>query len=219
MTTVAVVRPGWTDFDEQHRILGSLELPLNARGVEQTRSLVERLKDLKIDVEAVLSGTTQPAQGTATAIAEAFNLSVRESEELNNLNQGLWQGSSIDDIRRKTPRCFKQWEDAPETICPPEGEPWESAIERVQYALKKPLRKFDSLVIVASEPLATLVSCRLSGEPPDLSRAFPEEARDPLIEVFESSGRDAEFVRTFESPAPQSGEPVTPAPPTKSKKT
>ena len=195
MTIVAVVRPGWTDFDEQHRILGVLELPLNQRGEAQVVSLISRLKGLSLDVEAVLSGTGQPVKGTADVIGEAFGVNVRESEELNNVNQGLWQGSSIEEIRRKTPRCFKQWEDAPETICPPEGEPWEDVIERVNHALKKPLRKFDSLVIVASEPLATLVSSVLTGEPPDLSAAFPEEPRDPIVEVLESSGRDGQFER------------------------
>ena len=121
MTIVAVVRPGWTDFDEQHRILGSLELPLNQRGEAQLPGLIARLKELRPELEAVVSGTGSPAKTTADAIGEALGITVRESEELNNVNQGLWQGSTIQDIRRKTPRCFKQWEDAPETICPPEG--------------------------------------------------------------------------------------------------
>ena len=201
MTRVAVVRPGWTDFDEQHRIQGSLELPLNLRGEVQVLWLISRLKDLSPQWEFVLSGTGQPAKRTAEALGEALGIAARDSDELNNINQGLWQGSCIEDIRRKTPRIFKQWVDAPETICPPGGEPWESVIERVQHALKKPLRKFEWLVLVASEPLATLVSCVLSGEPPDLSAAFPEEPRDPIIEVFESSGRDGQFVRRDESEA------------------
>ena len=201
MTTVAVVRPGWTDFDEQHRIQGSLELPLNQRGEVQVLWLISRLKELSLPWEVVLSGTGQPAKGTAEALGEALGIVVRDLDELNNVNQGLWQGSCIEDIRRKTPRIFKQWEDAPETICPPEGEPWESAIERVQHALKKPLRKFDALALVASEPLATLVSCVLTGQPPDLSAAFPEEPRDPIIEVFDSSGRDGQFARRDESEA------------------
>jgi probable phosphoglycerate mutase len=91
-------------------------------------------------------------------------------------------------------RIFHQWQEAPETVCPSEGEPWDVAVERVQRALKKPLRKFDTLVIVASEPLASLVSSLLTGEPPDLTAAVSEEPRDPIIEVFESS-RDGEFTR------------------------
>ncbi len=194
MTIVAVVRPGWTDFDEQHRLIGALELPLNARGVTQVAALIEQLRTLSAPPEAVVCGMAQPATCTADAIASAFDLTTRKSEELSNLNQGLWQGSTIEDIGWRMPRVFNQWQEAPETICPPEGEPWEDAVDRVRRALKKPLRKFDSLVIVASEPLASLVSSVLTGEPPDLTSAFSEELGDPIVEVFESS-RDGEFVR------------------------
>ena len=195
MTIVAVVRPGWTDFDEQHRLIGSLDLPLCPRGAQQVAALVEKLRALPAPPEAVVCGMTQPATCTADAIAEAFDLTARKSEELSNINQGLWQGSTLEEIGRRMPRVFNQWQEAPETICPPEGEPWEEAADRVQRALKKPLRKFDSLVIVASEPLASLVSSLLTGEPPDLTVAFSEERRDPVIEVFESSGRDGTFSR------------------------
>jgi probable phosphoglycerate mutase len=194
MTTVAVVRPGWTDFDEQHRLIGSLDLPLNLRGAAQVATLIERLRSLPRPPDAIVCGTAQPASGTAAAIAEAFKLTVRESEELANLNLGLWQSSTIKDIGWRMSRIFHQWQEAPETVCPSEGEPWDVAVERVQRALKKPLRKFDTLVIVASEPLASLVSSLLTGEPPDLTAAVSEEPRDPIIEVFESS-RDGEFTR------------------------
>lgn len=194
MTIVAVVRPGWTDFDEQHRLIGALELPLNARGVTQVASLIEQLRTLSAPPEAILCGMAQPVTCTADAIAAAFDLTPRKSDELSNLNQGLWQGSTIEDIGRRMPRVFNQWQEAPETICPPEGEPWEEAVDRVRRVLKKPLRKFDSLVIVASEPLASLVSSVLTGEPPDLTSAFSEEPGDPIAEIFESS-RDGEYVR------------------------
>ena len=195
MTIVAVVRPGWTNFDEQHRLIGTLDLPLCPQGAAQVAALIEKLRELPTPPEAVVCGMTQPATCTAEAIAAAFDLTARKSEELANLNQGLWQGSTLEEIGRRMPRVFNQWQEAPETICPPEGEPWEEAADRVQRALKKPLRKFDSLVIVASEPLASLVSSLLTGEPPDLTVAFSEEPREPVVEVFESSGRDGTFSR------------------------
>ncbi|MBM3971534.1 MAG: histidine phosphatase family protein [Planctomycetes bacterium] len=206
MKIVAVVRPGWTDFDEQHRLIGALELPLNARGVTQVAGLIEQLRTLSDAPEAVLCGMAQPATCTAEAIAEAFDLTTRKSEELSNLNQGLWQGSTTEEIGRRMSRVFNQWQEAPETICPPEGEPWENAVDRVRRALKKPLRKFNSLVIVASEPLASLVSSVLTGEPPELTSAFSGGLGDPQIGVFESSGRDGEFVRVSLNPETEDGE-------------
>jgi probable phosphoglycerate mutase len=194
MTIVAVVRPGWTDFDEQHRLIGSLDLPLNSRGQAQVAALIEQLRTLPRMPDGILCGTAQPAKGTAEALGAAFDLTVRESEEFANLNLGLWQSSTVEDIGRRVSRIFHQWQEAPETVCPTEGEPWEVAVARVQRAIKKPLRKFEVLVIVASEPLASLVSSLLTGEPPDLTTVFSEEPPDPIIEVFESS-RDGEFIR------------------------
>lgn len=104
MKIVAVVRPGWTDFDEQHRLIGALELPLNARGVTQVAGLIEQLRTLSDAPEAVLCGMAQPATCTAEAIAEAFDLTTRKSEELSNLNQGLWQGSTTEEIGRRMSR-------------------------------------------------------------------------------------------------------------------
>lgn len=195
MRTVAVVRPGWTDFDEQRRLIGALELPINSRGESQLPEIIEHLRELPNPPDGIVSGTTQPALGTAASIAAAFGLKARETEELVNLNQGLWQGLTIEETERRMSRVFRQWQEAPETICPPEGEPWEDAVKRVKKGLKKPLRKFESLVIVASEPLASLVSSLLTGEPPDLTNAYSEEPRAPVIEVFERSERDDEFVR------------------------
>jgi phosphoserine phosphatase len=42
MRDVILIRPGWTDFDEQDRIQGSLELPLSARGQEQVELVVQQ---------------------------------------------------------------------------------------------------------------------------------------------------------------------------------
>jgi broad specificity phosphatase PhoE len=210
MTIVVVVRPGWTEFDEQHRVVGSLDLLLNSRGEEQVLWLISRLREFAPEV--VLCGTGQPAKATAAAIGEVLGIKARESKDFNNLNQGLWQGLSIQEIRRKMPRIFKQWQEAPETICPPEGEPWEVAVKRVQKALKKPLRKYASLALVASEPLASLVCSVLSGEPPDLSAAFPEVPGDPIIDILESTGSDGHFERRSEPPPKRSIESPTPAP-------
>ena len=41
----------------------------------------------------------------------------------------------IDEIRRKHPKVFRQWQEQPEIICPPEGEMLCDARERVKAGL------------------------------------------------------------------------------------
>jgi len=157
MAGIILIRPGCTDFDEQHRIQGELDLPLNTRGKEQLCRLVERLRSRPI--ELVMSSPGEPALSTAEAIGAEIGVPVKEVDGLRNLNQGLWQGLTIEEIRRKYPKVAKQWQDSPETICPPEGEAVAEALERVEKVLKKAMKRDGEVAIVVSEPLATLISC------------------------------------------------------------
>jgi phosphoserine phosphatase len=186
MSTVVLIRPGCTDFDDQKRIQGSLELPLNERGQSQLEKVVDAL--LKIPVEIVLTGPCEPCRSTAKRVADALQISIKEKKSLVNLDHGLWQGMNVDDVRRKFPKAFSKWEDAPETVCPPEGEPIAEVQERIASALKKPLRKYNTFAIVASEPLASLVSCALRGTiPDDLSQTMFGCCEDHLVEVIEGA--------------------------------
>ena len=41
---------------------------------------------------------------------------------MHNLDHGLWQGMLIEEVRRKQPTVYRQWQDQPESIRPPQGE-------------------------------------------------------------------------------------------------
>lgn len=174
MSTVRwVVRPGETEFDGLARIQGSLDLPLTERGQNQVAQLAETLRSETIDV--IYASPTEPAATSAAMLGEALGIPVKIIEGLANLHLGLWQGLSADDLRRKQPRVFKQWEEQPETVCAPEGEECEEALDRVTEALRKPLKRDEAFLIVAPEPIATMVLSVLRGEPARL--AGPEAAQ------------------------------------------
>jgi broad specificity phosphatase PhoE len=161
MAQILLVRPGYTDFDEQRRIQGMLDLPLNPRGEEQVTRIVQELAERPIDV--IYTSPCEPARSTAVALAAARGLTVREVETLHNINHGLWQGLKVDEVRRKHPKVFKQWQESPEAICPPGGETLNEAVDRVRKALEKPLKKRGNLVIVAADPLAAIISAVVRG--------------------------------------------------------
>lgn len=168
MSTVRwVARPGETEFDGPHRIQGSLDLPLTDRGQLQVQQLTDALRGETIDV--IYASPTEPAATSAHMLGESLGIPVKVVEGLANLHMGLWQGLLADDVRRKQPRVFKQWEDHPETICAPEGEDCDEALERVTAALRKPLKRDESFLVVAPEPIATLVVSVLRCEPVQLA--------------------------------------------------
>ena len=93
---------------------------------------------------------------------------------LRNLDHGLWQGKLIDEVKATQRKVYRQWQEQPETFCPPEGETLDSARQRIHQGIDKILRKHKSgvVAVVASEPTASLVRCYLSqGDLGDLWQA------------------------------------------------
>ncbi len=186
MVDVVLIRPGCTDFDEQHRIQGALDLPLNSRGQEQIAGIVKRLSEM--DLELIYASPCEPARSTANTLGAELGIRVKEIDELRNLNHGLWQGLLVDDVRRKYPKVFKQWQESPETICPPQGETVPDAVSRIRKALAKPLRKHKKPIgIVASEPLATLIACVVCDRTPELPDPLRCGEHTSLVEVLSES--------------------------------
>src|SRR5262245_35290305 len=161
MPQIILIRPGCTEFDEQHRLQGNLDLPLSKRGEEQNARTLGDLAGFALDV--IYASPCEPSRSTAAALGAAHGVVVREIESLHNVNHGLWQGLKLDEIRRKHPKVFKQWQASPEAICPPGGESLTEAVDRVRKALEKPLRKKGNLAIVAADPLAAIIGAVVRG--------------------------------------------------------
>jgi len=182
MSTVRlVVRPGETEFDGQSRLQGSLNLPLTEVGQQQVKQIIAELR-LEQPFDVIYASTTEPAATTAQSIGDALGVPVRIMDGLANLHQGLWQGMPLEEIRRKHPRVYKQWEELPESVCAPDGEECDEAFDRVQQSLKKPLKRDESFVVVAPEPIATLISSLLRGESAQLTGPISRAGLLPQIE-------------------------------------
>ena len=120
MVQIVLIRPGSTDYDEQGRIQGTLDIPLSEQGTREVERVIEEIRNLGI--EAIYCCPCQSACQSATTIAEALGLKVKKLDTLRNIDHGLWQGMLIDDVKRKQPKVFRQWQEQPGIICPPEGE-------------------------------------------------------------------------------------------------
>jgi len=188
MVQIILIRPGTTDYDQQGRIQGTLEVPLNEQGASEVARLTEQLGALGI--EAVYAPPCEPARQTAQAIAKALNVKFKKLDRMHNVNHGLWQGMLIDEVRRKQPKVYRQWQERPENVCPPGGEMLGQAEQRVRMALAKLLKRHRDGVIglVVPEPLASLVRRHVCHrELGDLWKAAGEHGRWEILEVEPST--------------------------------
>jgi probable phosphoglycerate mutase len=117
-------------------------------------------------------------------------LKVKTVEKLQNLNQGLWQGMLVSDVKAKQPKVYRQWQEQPETVCPPQGETLSAAKQRVSAALAKLVKKHKAdrmVAIVVPEPLASVVRNVMRNEDwGDLWQSSTETAQWQLIDVPEA---------------------------------
>lgn len=183
MVQILLVRACSTDFDEQGRIKGTLDIPLNDVGQGQVSQLVSDLHETEINY--LYTSPCRSALQTAEALAADHKLRPKTLDDLQNLDHGLWHGKLIDEVRVSQPKVFRQLQDHPETVCPPQGEAVGAALERVRALVTRLIRKHrtGTIAVVVPEPLASLVGSILGSEMGDLWKNECQRGGWELIDV------------------------------------
>jgi probable phosphoglycerate mutase len=185
MVQLLLIRPGTTEYDQQGRVQGTLDIPLCEDGRQEVEAMIGELRKQPID--AIYACPSESARQTAEALAATLDLKVKTVDKLHNVDHGLWQGMLVTDVKTKQPKVYRQWQEQPETVCPPQGETLCCAKQRVQTALAKLLKKHKSdglLALVVPEPLASVICHVLRHDDwGDLWQCSAATARWELIEV------------------------------------
>lgn len=190
MMRLVLVRPGATEYDQQHRIQGTLDIPLSEHGRHQVVDQIESLRALGPSL--LFTSPSMAAQQTAEILGQALQLKPRIVDRLANIDLGLWQGSSVEEVKAKQPKVFRQWQEFPESVRPPEGETIAHAEERVVEMLDKFRKKYrgnETALVVAPEPLATLIAHVITGQ--ELGNLWLSFANPAKCEVLEPAASPA----------------------------
>lgn len=189
MLKLLIIRTGETEYEDQGRVQGTLDIPLNEDGRQQIEHVAEQLRDTKID--ACYAGPCRATKQSAEILGAALKLKPKTVEDLRNLDHGLWQGMLIKDVKEKQPKVYRQWQEHPETVCPPQGESIAAVRERLRKALAKIVKKQKSgtVAIVVAEPATSLLKNALrDGELGNLWQSHHEGELDwELIELPEGT--------------------------------
>jgi broad specificity phosphatase PhoE len=190
MLQIMLIRPGATEYDQQGRVQGTLDIPLCEDGRQEVEAMAFELRGQAI--AAIYASPSQSAQQTAEVIGATLDVKVKTLDNLENLDHGLWQGMLVTDVKTKQPKVYRQWQEQPETVCPPQGETLSAAKQRVQAVLAKLIKKHKSdgvIAMVVPEPLASVLRHVLrNDEWGDLWHSSEETAKWELIDVPETVG-------------------------------
>ena len=143
---ILLARHGETDWNVPPvRVMGSVDIPLNARGREQALQLAEEADG----VAALYSSPLARARETAEIVGARLGLEPVLDERLAESHRGAWEGRLLTDIERDEPEAWTAWRAAGDGFRFPGGESLAEHAERVAAAVEA----------IAAGPLPALAVC------------------------------------------------------------
>lgn len=139
MIKLYIIRTGETIFEVQDRVEPAGSAPLSPRGVQEIQALSDELLGEKVDVIYASDGEAE--KQTAELLSKPLKVKIRTIPGLREIDYGLWQGLTVKEIRRRQPKIYRQWTDAPTTVCPPGGETLEDVHGRIHKAVSDILKR------------------------------------------------------------------------------
>ena len=160
-----VFRCGETDWERDQRLLGASNLPLSDRGRAAVAHEAGRLGGRRI--ATIYAPEDDAAAETATMLARAARARTKSSVDLADPSLGLYEGLHETAFAERYPRRWKQWQEDPLALAPPEGEPLAAARARLLLTAVKLLRKTRATTIgMVLHPIALgFLRCSLASRP------------------------------------------------------
>jgi broad specificity phosphatase PhoE len=169
VSQVFVMQTGQTIWDAQERIESVPGAPLTESGAGNVERAAEELAACGTDISVVYACGSESEHETAELIARALGIKVRTESELGELDYGLWQGLTRQELKRRQSRLYRQWIEAPSSVRPPGGEMLEEAQTRLRTVIKGILKRHkDDAVLFVLRPVAVgLLRCFVASDPVD----------------------------------------------------
>jgi len=145
------IRHGETRYNDEKRFQGSVDEPLNERGIEQAYIAAQNIINAHIDIDIIVSSNLKRARKTAEIIAEKINKPVISKEGLAEKGYGILEGTKIADLPnllKENPGVFIDPTGLPELSG---SEKYADFISRVEKSLNEVFAEYPNkkILIVA----------------------------------------------------------------------
>ena len=128
-----------TEWSAAGRLAGRTAIPLTEAGVQTARFWSDRLAASAL--KAVYTSNQETSLDIANIISKRTGASKKTIAELAEVDLGLWDGLTSEELKRRYPKIFKKWKSDPSSVSPPEGEDLEHAVERLRPPVEKLTRR------------------------------------------------------------------------------
>ena len=132
-TRIILIRHGETNLTVKKAYCGVTDVGLNPAGRKQARKLALKLRGEKI--QNVYSSSLARAQTFARIVFDGFQ--IETIPELSEMNFGIFEGLTYDEIMLKYPALYSEWLKNPSGVAVPGGENFRDFQKRTRRALSK----------------------------------------------------------------------------------
>lgn len=189
-TRLVLVRHGESEWHAENRYAGSSDVGLTDLGRRQGHGLADWAREARPD--AVWSSPLRRARETAEPSAEVLGAPLRVDERLRELDFGVAEGLTRDEMRRRFPDDLDAFLADPVAGSFPRGEDPHVGVERFTGCLRELAASYAGgrVLVVAHSTVVRLVLCALLGiDPARYREVMPELGNCTLNEVALDPGR------------------------------
>ncbi len=168
-----LVRHGETNWNDQGRIQGHTDVPLNDGGRQQISLLAERLAGHSFS--AVYASDLSRATESARVLIGCRRLAIHTDADLREFDYGRWEGLTVRQAEEENPRVFEELiRSGDEGFAAPGGENTGQLLERVGRFCERMSRRHDAdedlLIVAHAGSIRALMLCLLELDKADFWR-------------------------------------------------
>lgn len=146
MTTVILVRHGYSTANKDGIFAGNYDADLDEKGILQALKTAKYISE-NYKVDKVYASDLKRAYKTGLAIADETGAEIIPDNRLREISAGKWEGAVFDSLAELYPEDFYVWqEDISNAKCT-DGESVKELAERVMCAMTEIAEKNDGKVI------------------------------------------------------------------------
>ena len=164
MKTIILIRHGQSETNVAKVFTGQLNANLTETGRAQARLMAQYVD--KYDIEKLYVSSLQRAVDTAQAIIERKNCPMELRDDLQEINSGMWQGLTFEQIAEKFPDTHMAWKTDFDHATPDGGETVRELYDRVTTFFKKVLQsKEKTICLVCHATPIRIMESYILGKP------------------------------------------------------
>jgi phosphoserine phosphatase len=166
LTKILLVRHGHVDGIKPERFRGRADVPLTDRGVAEAKAVAQHIASSSRPIK-VYTSPMKRCVDTGGAIAQACHVDTEVLTDLNDIDYGLWQWRTYEEVQETEPRLFSVWFTTPQFMRFPKGETLQELVARGAEAVRFVVQHHsdDTIVLIGHDSINRAMLLQLLDQP------------------------------------------------------